>query len=73
MGHADYVEGYGCRGANGVDIRTVSDTRRAAIVNWLVVHGKYFVTNNATDEAIESVWEHARGDWHVVPVRVYAQ
>lgn len=40
-----------------IDIRTVSPTRRAAIVNWLVVERGYLITNAHTDEQIEMLWE----------------
>lgn len=46
--------------AGNIDIRTVSDTRRAAIVNWLVTHGT-MVFNHTTDEQIEDLWSIKSG------------
>jgi hypothetical protein len=38
-----------------IDIRTVSQTRRAAIENWLYLHGVPIV-NNTPDHEIEMWW-----------------
>jgi hypothetical protein len=47
---------------NGViDVRTVSPTRRAAIVNWLVTHGKLVFAKDS-DEKIETMWSIDRPD-----------
>lgn len=40
-----------------INIKTVSGTRRAAIVNWLVVQKGEFITNAHSDEDIERLWE----------------
>jgi hypothetical protein len=40
-------------------VKTVSPTRRAAIVNWLVVEGGLFVQDAWSDAMIETAWEHA--------------
>ncbi len=39
-----------------IDMRTVSPTRRAAIVNWLYVHGIPLYCST-TDEEIEAFWD----------------
>ena len=45
-----------------IDVRTVSETRRAAIVNWLVVSCGCPVFNFTTDEEIERLWRgHSEG------------
>jgi hypothetical protein len=46
-------------GVGGLDIRTVSPTRRAAIVNWLHLNG-VTITHHHTDDAIESIWRSFR-------------
>lgn len=48
--------GWAIRLSDGtIDVRTVSPTRRAAIVNWLCVNG-IMPTVHATDAAIEAMW-----------------
>lgn len=41
-----------------IDVRTVHDTERGAMVNWLCVNG-VIVTANATDEQITRMWYQA--------------
>ena len=43
-------------GTNKILPNTVSATRRAAIVNWLVTAVQLPVTNDWSDEQIEQVW-----------------
>lgn len=46
----------------GIDVRTVSDTRRAAIVNWLVAEaGCMMISNAYSDDQIEKLWAYYRG------------
>ena len=65
-------EGWGVLGDDGIDMRTVSDTRRAAIVNWLCATGACLVHRGTTDERIEQIWQQSRGTAEAVPVRVQA-
>jgi hypothetical protein len=39
-----------------IDVRTVCETRRAALVNWLVTEKRLFVTVFDVDEQIEHWW-----------------
>ena len=55
---------------DAINIRTVSPTRRAAIVNWLVVERDYLITNARTDEQIETLWELECEDETVEQVHV---
>lgn len=57
------MRGRGWAVATGDEIhpRTVSDTRRSAIVNWLVVHAGTAVYLNWPDAQIERAWLAARG------------
>ena len=49
--------GWAVAGSNDqVDMRTVSDTRRAALVNWLVAGVGIGVFASTTDEQIENAW-----------------
>lgn len=73
MKHDDYKEGWGVVEADGLNIKTVSDTRRAAIVNWLVVSARQFISNSHTDAHIDALWDAGRGDAMVMPVRIYVQ
>jgi hypothetical protein len=43
-----------------INVKTVSPTRRAAIVNWLTVDLGFLIHNHHTDEQIESAWEYGR-------------
>ena len=57
--------------ANGkIDVRTVSDTRRAAIVNWLVVDRGCPILRTDTDEQIEQLWEQEQGEASVAAVEI---
>lgn len=70
----DYKNAWGvCWGSEGLDVRTVSPTRRAAIINWLVVVAGILVTSNHNDDQINAMWEAYCGDAIVIPVRCYAQ
>lgn len=57
---------------DGLDMHTVSDTRRAAIVNWLVAAKKHMIFTYDTDAMIEQMWAEAKGSAQVVPVSVQA-
>ncbi|KKL26426.1 hypothetical protein LCGC14_2395420, partial [marine sediment metagenome] len=39
MSNIKKVKGYAIITNNKIDVRTVSETRRAAIINWIVVEG----------------------------------
>lgn len=39
-------------------VRSISETRRAAIVNWLVTEKHQFITNFHDDDDIEEMWKH---------------
>jgi hypothetical protein len=72
MAHDDYLTGWAVRDAQGVKLKTVSDTRRAAIVNWLVTECQVLITNAMPDDVIERQWETWRGEAQDIQVRVYA-
>lgn len=48
-------------GSGQIDVRTVCETRRAALVNWLVVHKKLSITVFDSDDDIERWWHHHSG------------
>lgn len=52
-----------------IDVRTVSPTRRAAIVNWLVLSGKMMLAH-FSDESIEMIWRDNRGSAQVSEVTI---
>ncbi len=64
------AEGYAVIGDSGIDVLTVSTTRRAAIVNWLVVNTRISIVNNTTDEQIERLWNEHSGGATVVTVDI---
>ncbi len=49
-------------GDGGIMVESVSPTRRAAIVNWLVVRMDLAVSNFWTDDMIEMAWKSYHGD-----------
>lgn len=53
-----------------IDARTVSPTRRAAIVNWLTVSCRLFITTRHTDDDIENIWNNYKGSVEVYQVTV---
>ena len=54
----------------GLDVRSVSPTRRAAIVNWLVTRAHRFISSSTSDQQIDAMWDSERGDAKVVAVSV---
>lgn len=57
---------------NGVLIRTVSDTRRSAIVNWLCTEGNFLPTMTMSDGLIEDEWQARRGAAVAIQIAVKA-
>lgn len=41
-----------------INVRSISPTRRAAIVNWLVVEEQLPIMALHSDEEIEEIWKH---------------
>ena len=64
------MKGFAIIDARGIDIKTVSGTRRAAIVNWLVVEKGIFIYTQATDGLIEDLWTTHKGSADVAEVLV---
>ena len=64
------AEGYAVILGDEIDVRTVSPTRRAAIVNWLVVNRRVPILNSTTDEQIEQLWNKHGGDATVAAVEI---
>lgn len=53
-------------------VNTVSETRRAAIVNYLVTKHGMAITNKWTDDDIERCWMHWGAYSQCQPVRISA-
>ena len=51
-----------------VNVRTVSTTRQAAMVNWLVAERGWQIFACASDEDIESAWHSECGTSRIAPV-----
>lgn len=63
------VYGYAAQKDGIIDMKTVSDTQIAAMVNWLCVDG-VLVLRGTADERVREIWaEHRRG-FEIVPVIV---
>lgn len=50
--------------------RTISDARRAAIVNWLCTERSILTTQLAFDRQIEMMWEKLKGKYTVELITV---
>ena len=55
---------------NAIEVRTVSPTRRAAILNWLLTDRGLMATHVATDKLIERQWELDSADFCARVARV---
>ena len=64
------ADGFAVIEETGLDVRSVSPTRRAAIVNWLVTRTHRFISTSTSDEQIDAMWDVERGDAKVVAVSV---
>lgn len=64
------TKGWAVKDPEGINIKTVSDTRRAAIVNWLVVEKGIGVYNATNDAQIEMTWRNLCGPSEVMEVSV---
>ena len=64
------AEGYAVIENGKIDVRTVSLTNRAAIVNWLVVNHDHKIYSNTTDHQIETLWKIEKGNASVVKVNI---
>lgn len=73
MAHNDFKEGWGVVDDEGLKVRTVSDSRRAAVVNWLVTEAGCMIYDSFSDEQINVMWEAKCGDAMVLPVRIYVK
>lgn len=61
------AEGWAVVSKGKILVKTISDTRRAAIVNWLVTEARVLVLATWTDEDIENNWHQAnRGDTQTI-------
>jgi hypothetical protein len=66
-----YSEGWGVVDQNGINMKSVSETRRAALINWLAATNRAYITNVLTDDALNALWEERRGNAQVQRVRIY--
>jgi hypothetical protein len=55
-----------------INVRSVSPTRIAAIVNWLCTESNLVIERSVSDEAVEHFWETRKGTAKVVPCVVAA-
>lgn len=70
MQRTGFKKGWAVVDIDGIRVDTVSATRRAAIVNWLVTSAGLFIYNSDTDEKIDSLWNDRRGIATVQEVRI---
>lgn len=69
----DYKEAWGVVDHNGLNVRTISNSRKAAVINWLVVEAGRFISTSHSDEHINAMWDAERGEASVKPLRVYVE
>jgi hypothetical protein len=63
--------GWGVTSNKGILVRTISDTRRAAIVNWLMTKGGTMVYRSTPDIEIERWWQELKpSDTEVIKLKV---
>jgi len=55
---------------SGINVRTVSPSRRGALVNWLIAAHRMVLMGNVTDEQVEQLWQAKSGDAMVVEVDI---
>lgn len=65
-------QGFAVVDDDGINMRTASPTRRAAIVNWLVGTGRRFISTSHSEEDIENMWQADKGGAEVLPITVQA-
>lgn len=65
------VHGYAAQKDGFIDIKTVSDTQIAAMVNWLCCDG-VLIRRGTTDNRVREIWEDSRRGFEIVPVIVQA-
>lgn len=56
---------------DAIKVRTVSDTRRAAIVNWLLTERRKLIVGGTTDATIERFWLENCGEARAVQVAIF--
>lgn len=57
----------------GIDVSSVSPTRRSAIVNWLITRKGIMVYHTTTDEKIEALWSADHGNARAIPIKISAR
>lgn len=66
------ADGYAVTAFGNILVPTVSPTRRAAIVNYLVAAAGVLIDITWTDEAIEEMWKaHKSGEIRCVKVEIH--
>lgn len=53
---------------DGLNIKSISDTRRAAIINWLVTDAGQFISSSHDDGHINALWDAEKGEATVSPI-----
>jgi len=53
-----------------IRINSVGDTRRAALVNWLVAEKRVLALAHASDQLIEQMWSEHQGDAICTTVKI---
>lgn len=71
MPNYEQTEGFAVVFEGKTQIATVSDSKRAAMINWLVVHSQIMILNSHTDQDISRLWVLNSGPAEVVNVMVH--
>ena len=67
---SEMVYGFAVVDKQGINVKTISPTRRAAIVNWLTVTQRALINNTTSDEAIEFHFRKHSDYAHVAKVEI---
>ena len=64
------AEGWAIDQDGEIVVETIGPTKRAAMVNWLIVKTGTVILNQTTDDEIEALFEEKRGSAIIVGVRI---
>lgn len=68
----DTAVGWAVLDGGKIKLRSVCDTRRSAIVNFLYAERRIMILRNASDDDIERIWTMERAAAIVMPVAITA-
>ncbi len=64
--------GWAVRNEDEILVKTISDTARAAIINWLMTEARVMVMAGTPDDEIDRIFAQHHGKAKIVPVTIQA-